>query len=120
MKGRWVLSQLVRAAAPMTEMTNQEVIDQWADAVDHIDDFGDEGDFARQHLLNPVIFALLGPVDGKRVLDAGCGQGYLSRLLAKQGAIVEPQLGPEWAQRGPEYERNVHVPNFIVVHASRE
>lgn len=236
-------------------MTNQEAIDQWSTAVDRVDDFGEEGDFARQHLLNPAIFALLGPVEGKRVLDAGCGQGYLSRLLAKRGAIVtgvepatswyrrcverehqerlgityrqedlstleigpspfdavvanmvfmdipeyeaairncirslvsagslvfslthpcfeesatlwrdrgyvavreylreytvaqgigtrfhrplsayfnlviregctiravvEPQLGPEWARRGPEYERNVHVPNFIVVHASK-
>jgi SAM-dependent methyltransferase len=34
------------------------------------------------------MFVLLGEVGGKRVLDAGCGQGYLCRLLAKKGAQV--------------------------------
>lgn len=30
----------------------------------------------------------LGDVEGRRVLDAGCGQGYFSRLLADRGATV--------------------------------
>ena len=46
------------------------------------------GDFAKEHLLNPVILRMLGDVSGKRVLDAGCGHGYLSRLLAARGAEV--------------------------------
>lgn len=69
-------------------MTNDDAIKAWAEAADRVADVGDEGDFTRQHLLNPAIFALLGELTGKRVLDAGCGQGYLCRLLAKQGAIV--------------------------------
>jgi SAM-dependent methyltransferase len=47
-----------------------------------------DGDFGRKHMLNPVIFRLLGELEGRRVLDAGCGQGYLSRLLAERGALV--------------------------------
>ena len=47
-----------------------------------------EGDPHRIVLLNPVLFELLPDVDGKRVLDAGCGEGYLSRKLAKLGARV--------------------------------
>lgn len=42
----------------------------------------------RQLLLNPAFFGLLGDVAGKVILDAGCGQGYLCRLLARMGAQV--------------------------------
>ncbi len=51
-------------------------------------EFGDEGDFCRRHLLNPVLWRMMGDVSGRRVLDAGSGQGYLSRLLAARGARV--------------------------------
>ena len=50
--------------------------------------FGDTGDLTRQFLLTPTILELLGEVAGQRVLDAGCGQGYLTRLLARSGAHV--------------------------------
>jgi SAM-dependent methyltransferase len=46
-------------------------------------------------MLNPTIFRLLGDVGGARVMDAGCGQGYLCRLLAGRGASV---VGVEPAQ----------------------
>src|SRR5579875_512278 len=72
----------------MDTLDNHAVIAAWAAATDHLDDFGEEGDFTRQHLLNPAIFALLGLVDGRTILDAGCGQGYLCRLLAKRGARI--------------------------------
>jgi len=47
-----------------------------------------EGDFAQRHLLNPVLLRMLGDVTGRRVLDAGCGHGYFSRMLADRGAHV--------------------------------
>ncbi len=46
------------------------------------------GNFAKRHLLNPVLLRMLGDVRGQRVLDAGCGHGYLSRMLASRGADV--------------------------------
>ncbi len=49
---------------------------------------GSGGTAGRRLLLNPAIFGLLGDVGGRWVLDAGCGQGYLSRLLAERGASV--------------------------------
>lgn len=73
----------------MSQITNADVIRAYAQvprAV--IEDFGDEGDLTRRALLNPAIFALLGDVQEKAILDAGCGQGYLTRLLAKKGAQV--------------------------------
>lgn len=70
-------------------ITNNDIIRAWGNAPqDAALQHGDEGDFARQHLLNPALFSLLGDVQGKTILDAGCGQGYLCRMLAKRGAIV--------------------------------
>jgi 2-polyprenyl-3-methyl-5-hydroxy-6-metoxy-1,4-benzoquinol methylase len=72
----------------MPPISNEEVIRAWSAIQNEQDAFGNEGDLARKYLLNPAIFALLGEVAGKRVLDAGCGQGYLCRLLARKGAKV--------------------------------
>ncbi len=73
----------------MADITNTDVIKAWAAIPqEDIENFGDEGDVTRKYLLNPAIFMVLGDVRGKTILDAGCGQGYLSRLLAKKGARV--------------------------------
>lgn len=42
------------------------------------------GDSDREMIINPVIFELLKNIEGKTILDAGCGEGYLSRILAKK------------------------------------
>ena len=39
-------------------------------------------------ILNPCIERLMGEVNGLRILDAGCGEGYLSRYYAKKSADV--------------------------------
>lgn len=81
----------------MSKVTNNQNIQSWTDATDYVlSKFDENGDFYRKHVLNPALFSLLGNVKGKLVLDAGSGEGYLSRLLAKQGAIVtavEPAEG---------------------------
>ena len=48
----------------------------------------EEGDPHRIVLLNPALFTLLPDVQDKRVLDAGCGEGYLCRKLARLSAHV--------------------------------
>ncbi len=73
----------------MPEISNSDIINEWTQVPQElVESFGGDGDFTRQHLLNPAIFSCLGDVAGRRILDAGCGQGYLCRLLARKGAIV--------------------------------
>lgn len=87
--------------------TNDDIIAAWSAAANaHADSFGEEGDEPRRLLLNPAIFAMLGEVRGQRILDAGCGQGYLARLLAQRGARVvgvEPAAG--WLEIARARER---------------
>jgi len=49
---------------------------------------GRDGDWYNKYVLYPAILGLLQNVSGKRILDAGCATGCLSRLLAKNGAVV--------------------------------
>jgi len=44
------------------------------------------GDSNRDYVLDPVMLDLAGDVRGKKVLDAGCGEGRFCRMLAARGA----------------------------------
>jgi SAM-dependent methyltransferase len=70
--------------------TNETAITQWNTATtrESLVATATDGDFAKRHLVNPVLLRLLGDVRGRRVLDAGCGNGYFSRMLAERGAHV--------------------------------
>jgi len=73
----------------MNKPSNRDNIQAWsAFSREMIEAVGDEGDPSRRYILNPVLFALVGNVAGRTILDAGCGTGYLCRLFAKQGAQV--------------------------------
>jgi ubiquinone/menaquinone biosynthesis C-methylase UbiE len=48
----------------------------------------EDDDWRWQYVLCPAIFRLLGEVSDCDVLDAGCGQGWLSLELARRGARV--------------------------------
>ncbi|WP_409972914.1 class I SAM-dependent methyltransferase [Bacillus sp. Bva_UNVM-123] len=66
-----------------------EAIKRWDNFADEYSaNHGEQGDIHKEVLLNPVLFSLMGNVKNKQILDAGCGEGYLSRLLAKSGAVV--------------------------------
>ena len=42
----------------------------------------------REHLNNPAFLKFIGNLNGKKVLDAGCGEGYNTRIFARRGAKV--------------------------------
>jgi ubiquinone/menaquinone biosynthesis C-methylase UbiE len=68
--------------------TQGDGIERWNRNAKSWHQFFGANDPSRRDLLDPIILQILGDVSGKRVLDAGCGEGYLSRKLAKLGAIV--------------------------------
>jgi len=62
----------------LTEKQNEEL------KVENADDFLSGSSVAFEHLMN-----LMGNVSGLRILDYGCGSGWLSTYLAQRGAVVE-------------------------------
>jgi ubiquinone/menaquinone biosynthesis C-methylase UbiE len=71
----------------MREISEQEVAEYWnANAPVWIDQVGRGFDVYREEPNNPAIFEFIGDVRGKSVLDARCGEGRNTRLLAKRGA----------------------------------
>ena len=58
------------------------VADDWQTQV------GRDGDANRRLNSDPVLWSFAGDVQGLKVLDAGCGTGYLSIKLAERGALV--------------------------------
>ncbi len=72
-------------------------------------------DLNRCDLLDPIILQVLGDVKGKRILDAGCGDGYLSRKLARLGATI---TGVELSEKmlGFAIEEQKKVPLNISYH----
>ena len=81
---RWSLR--VEPVEKVTERVSRESWDAsgtwWAGR------YGVHGDVNREWVIDPALFRLLGDIGGRRVLDAGSGTGYLSRLLADRGAKV--------------------------------
>lgn len=70
-------------------ISSSEAIKRWdKHAKAFTADYDEHGGIHREVLLNPALFQLLEDIDKKKVLDAGCGEGYLSRKLAKLGASV--------------------------------
>ncbi len=49
---------------------------------------GDTGIFHQKLDIDPFILKIVGNVKNKNILEVGCGNGYLSRILAKRGAKV--------------------------------
>lgn len=71
------------------ELGTKEAIKRWDKYAEQIaSTYGENGDIHREIFLNPALLSLVNSVDTMKVLDAGCGEGYLSRMLAKSGASV--------------------------------
>lgn len=47
---------------------------------------GDSGDLWHRGLIDPTLLRVIGSVRGLRILDVGCGNGYLARRFARAGA----------------------------------
>ena len=64
-------------------------MEEWEALADWYDNKqGDGGDLWHRALIDPTLVRVMGSCEGKAVLDLGCGNGYLSRVLARRGARV--------------------------------
>jgi len=62
---------------------------EWSTLADWFDeDQGDEGDLWHRTLIFPGILKVIGNVTGHDILDVGCGNGSLARILARMGNRV--------------------------------
>ncbi len=96
------------------------VADIWDGKADEWDIFvGDDGerDLNRRYQSDPALDHLLGDVQGKVLLDAGCGTGYLARRYSRLGAkVVAVDISPEMirvAQSKPNAESIVYAVDSI-------
>jgi len=70
-------------------MNTKENIKAWSEnaktfGAEFFKNYKNEGDFWHIELLNPNILDCLGDVKGKKILDAGCGEGYSLPGLNRQ------------------------------------
>ncbi|MFQ5979449.1 MAG: class I SAM-dependent methyltransferase [Candidatus Heimdallarchaeota archaeon] len=77
-----------------SELTQNQIYQQWeknsGEWIRHHEDLSsdDKGDINRQLLIDPALWKLIGDPSELKILDAGCGNGYLSRELARKGAKI--------------------------------
>ena len=75
---------------PMEGLTDADVRKGWDDIAEWwVSRYSAKGDVNREWVIDPALLRILGDVRGMRILDAGCGTGYLGRILAKRGARVD-------------------------------
>jgi len=61
------------------------------------------------HIIFPKLLDLLGKIEGKKILDLGCGFGNFSRMLAEKGAIVDcVDISEEMIKSCKEYSKNIN------------
>jgi ubiquinone/menaquinone biosynthesis C-methylase UbiE len=62
---------------------------EWSTLADWFDEQqGDAGDLWHRTLIFPGILKVIGKVSGREILDVGCGNGSLARILARMGNRV--------------------------------
>jgi ubiquinone/menaquinone biosynthesis C-methylase UbiE len=70
-----------------TDMSREEVARNWDRNADRWADQVRRGfDIYRDHWNNPAFLELVGDLSGRKVLDAGCGEGYNTRIFARRAA----------------------------------
>ena len=70
-------------------IAGESAVKGWEELADWYDKKqGNVGDLWHKTMIDPALLRVMGRCRGKEVLDLGCGNGYLSRRLAKKGAKV--------------------------------
>lgn len=68
------------------------------------------GDLLRERMNRPMFMAFLPDLEGRNVIDLGCGEGSSARMLAEVGARVTGiDLSEDSLQRLPPRRRRAHA-----------
>lgn len=78
-------------------------------------------DIYRDYLNTPSFCEILPDIKGMRGIDIGCGEGSNTRLLAKQGAIIEAiDIAPVFIEKAKELEKEYPLGiNYSVASATQ-
>jgi len=82
-----------------TQMKWEESSKNWIEIYEKSGEL-DEGDTSRKLIIDPALWEILDNIQGLKVLDAGCGSGYITRKLAKKGAKA---YGVDFSEKFVEY-----------------
>ena len=71
---------------------------------------GEDGDSNRILNSDPILWKFMGDIRGLQILDAGCGTGYLTRKLVKQGAFATGvDISPKMVEIAREKSQQIGV-----------
>lgn len=89
------------------EIPEEEVAKYWdKNANSWADQVRKGWDAYREYLNNPAFLGFVGDLSGKTVLDAGCGEGYNTRILARSGArMVAVDISQKMIELARQEER---------------
>src|SRR5437660_1867191 len=89
------------------ELPEEEVARFWDRNADiWASDVREGSDVFRDLYNNPAFLEFIGDVSGRKVLDAGCGEGYNTRILARRGArMTGVDISPRMLNFAREAER---------------
>ncbi len=97
--------------SPAESSSREDLGELWDEAASWwVSRYTSLGDLNREWVIDPLLLSWLGKVSGLRVLDAGCGEGYLSRILARQGAkVVGVDLSSKLIEVAKRQEAKKHL-----------
>ena len=89
-------------------MSTPTTLSQWNDSANWYDqNMGEEGDELNKTIIRPNILRALGNLQGKILLDVGCGSGYLTSELAKTaGKVIGTDFAPDFVKLCQEKYKN--------------
>ena len=82
---------------------------------------GDTGDYTHRKTINPTLFKAIGNFKGKVIYDIGCGNGYIAKKLAREGAkeVRAPDISKKLISIAKnEYENPGNKIKYFVSEAS--
>lgn len=81
--------------------TSWQPVSKWYDKL-----VGDKGQYYHQHVVIPGVLNLLHLTDSSKLLDIACGQGILSRSIAKQVEYAGFDIAPDLIASAKKLDKN--------------